>query len=57
MKDLEDVTFDELVEYNTQRIHSGLLEEGGKGLKSATYMAMDLTLRWRKAQDEKAKQS
>ena len=55
MKTIEDMTWDELVEYNAQMIHSGLLESGGKGLKSAVYMSMDLTCRWRKAQDKKDK--
>jgi len=47
-KPLTEMSFDELVEHNTQLIHSGLLESGGKGFKSGVYMSMDLTLRWKK---------
>ena len=30
-------TYDEMVTYVTQRVHLGLLEEGGKGLRSAIH--------------------
>ena len=44
MKELKDMSFDELAVANAQAIHSGLLEEGGKGLKSSTVYAMMVTL-------------
>lgn len=55
MKDLKDMSFDELASANAREIHSGLLEDGGKGLKASTVHAMMLTLQWGKLQPEKPK--
>jgi len=55
MKKIEDMNFDELVEHSSQLIHSGLLEEGGKCLKSAVYISLLNTIVWRRAMDEKEK--
>ncbi|MFC1453635.1 hypothetical protein ACFLQL_00460 [Verrucomicrobiota bacterium] len=33
-KTLEEMTFDEFVEYAATRVHSALLEGGGKSMKS-----------------------
>lgn len=45
MKMIEEMTWDELVEYNASLILLGVLETGGKGLKSAVHTAMDATVR------------
>ena len=51
-------TWDELVNFAAQEVHSRLLQEGGKGLKSGTWLAMDLALRWHQARrDEEAEAS
>jgi hypothetical protein len=47
MKELKDLTWDELVALNMQKIHLGLLRDGGKGMEEAVAVAMDTTLRWR----------
>jgi hypothetical protein len=52
IRSIEDMSFDELVDYNTQMIHSGLLEGGGRGLRTAVYMSMDVTIRWRREMDK-----
>lgn len=52
-KELKDHTFEELVDYFSQRTHSMLLEEGGKGLKSGVYLAMEQAIRWFEAQEKK----
>lgn len=56
MKRIEDMDWNELEDHLTQLIHAGLLEGGGKGLKSAVSFAMSLTLRWEEAQKEKSKE-
>lgn len=47
-KEVKDWTFQELLDYNTMKIHLGLLEEGSKGMKNAVFMAQQLTLQWNK---------
>jgi len=37
-KTLEEMTFDELVELASHRIHSALLEGGGKEMKSTIHL-------------------
>jgi hypothetical protein len=53
MKDLKDFTWEDLQTYCTWR----LMEEITKGtpLKSAVWSVIDLTLMWKRAQDEKTK--
>lgn len=46
MADLNKMTFEELVDYFALRVHSGLLERGGKGMKEELFMAMDNAIRW-----------
>jgi hypothetical protein len=55
---LEDMNFEELVEWQTQKIHSGLLEGGGHGLKNAVFTALDTAIAWNKhiEQDAGAKE-
>ena len=55
MKKLEDYTFEELRDEMAGRVMDGLLVSGGKGLKSELYLAMDMTLRWNGAVEEKLK--
>ncbi len=40
------VTFDELVEDVTRRVHLGLIEGGGKEMKSRIYMGMEQAIKW-----------
>lgn len=40
-------TFDELVEVATQRIHSALLEGGGREMKRAIHLWMGQAIIWR----------
>ncbi len=46
MKEIEDMTFNELVDEATRNIHSGLLENGGKGMKDCVYMWLANTAIW-----------
>ncbi len=46
MKDIKDMTFDELVDEATRKIHSGLLENGGKGMKDEVYSWLAKTADW-----------
>ena len=56
MKRIEDMTYEELVEYATMRIHSGLLEDGGKGMKSSVFIQLQNAITWRNAPERKKKQ-
>jgi|GEM_PF-6580468 len=47
---LGEMTFDELVEMTTHRIHSGLLEGGGRGMKSAVHMWLQQAILWSQEQ-------
>jgi len=49
-KQLEDMSFEELVDYVTMRIHLGLLEGGGKGMKSTVHMWLSQTIVWSQGQ-------
>jgi hypothetical protein len=49
-KKLEELTFDELVELATQRIHSALLEGGGKSMKTAVHMWLQQAMLWNEGQ-------
>jgi hypothetical protein len=49
-KTLEEMTFDELVELATLRIHSDLLEGGGKEMKRAIRLWMRQAILWSKGQ-------
>lgn len=51
----EDLTFDELVEEATRRIHSALLDGGGKEMKSKIFLYMSSAIQWSQAQDKKKK--
>jgi len=58
MKRIEDMTYEELVEYATMRIHSGLLEDGGKGMKSSVFIQLQNAIirncrTWRNAPERK----
>ena len=47
-----EMTFEKLVEFATQQIHLGLIEEGGKGMKSRVWLWMGQAIEWSKAQDK-----
>jgi hypothetical protein len=47
-KELKDWTFERLVDYFAGEALSALLTEGGKGLKSKVWMAMETAIRWNK---------
>ena len=51
-KTLTKTTFDELVEHHTNKAMTQLIEEGGKGLKSAVYHAMAMTIDWKSYQKQ-----
>ena len=57
MKDIKDMTFDELVDEATRKIHSGLLAEGGKGMRSEVYTWLDRAIRWREWRGEASKKT
>ena len=44
--ELEDMTFEELVDEAARSIHSRLLEGGSKEMKSAIYLWMSTAIRW-----------
>ncbi len=46
MKDLNDYTFDELVDKFTQEIHGALLKGGGEEMRKQVYMTLGLSIRW-----------
>ena len=50
---IEEMSFEELAEYHTQKIHSGLLENGGRGLKNAVFTALDSAITWNKSIEKK----
>jgi hypothetical protein len=54
-REIKDLTFQELVDKCSVDIHSGLLEGGGKGLKSSVWLALNMAVQWRMAQEELAK--
>lgn len=47
-------TFNDLVDEATQRIHMGLLEGGGREMKSRVHVSLDQAIRWY-IEQEKAK--
>ena len=49
----EPITYKELVEEETRKIHSALLEGGGKSMQAAVFWAMNAAIMWRHAEDEK----
>ncbi len=55
MKKLEDMTFEEVVDYAAQQIHFALLERGSKGFKSCLFLWMDQAIRWQEFQDRRKK--
>lgn len=48
----KDQTFDDLVRDATRRIHEGLLEHGGPGMRSAVHVSLDIAIRWYQEQEE-----
>jgi hypothetical protein len=55
MKKIEEMNFEELVDHLTMYIHTGLLENGGKGMKGSVTNGIMLAFRWRDAQIKKEK--
>ncbi len=53
-KKLSETDFDELVEHCSGKVLTGLLEEGGKGLRSAVYHAMAMAIDREKYLEEDA---
>jgi hypothetical protein len=51
MKNLEDLTFDELTDIAVQRIHLGLLEGGGNGLRGEVRLWLSQATVWTKHQE------
>ena len=45
-KRLEDMTFQELVEYATMQVHMALLEGGGKAMKASIHLWMGQAITW-----------
>jgi len=45
-KPIKTMTFDELVDMATRRIHSALLEGGGKEMKSEVYTMLSNAIIW-----------
>ncbi len=52
MKELHEITFEELVDEAACAIHSALLESGGKGLKGSIHCYLSTAIRWREAVDK-----
>lgn len=52
---LKDMSFEELVDYVTQRVHIGLLEGGSKRMRSEIHMWLGQTILWAEQQHEKEK--
>lgn len=50
-KKLEEMTFDELAELATHRIHSALLEGGGREMKRTVHLWMGQAIIWRRGQE------
>jgi len=48
----EPITFESLVEQAVLRIHSGLLTDGGKGLKTEVYTWMAKAILWSQQQNK-----
>ena len=42
----KNMSWDDLVDYATQRIHLGLLREGGPGLRAEVYLWMNTAIIW-----------
>ena len=57
MKNIEDMAFGELVEYETQQIHSDLLVGGGGKMREAVYHALVTAMNWNAAQVKKEKEA
>lgn len=55
--EIQDMTFEELGELATNRIHSALLEGGGKAMKFEVHVWLDLAIRWDKKRHEKQKKA
>jgi hypothetical protein len=47
---LEKMTFEELVAFSVQQIHLGLLEDGGKGLRTKVWLSLQTAIRWNELQ-------
>jgi hypothetical protein len=56
-KKLEDMTYNELVEYVSQQLHSALLEGGGKSLKAAVHLWLGQAIVWNEYQGYKEKKN
>jgi len=52
---LEDMTYEELVEHVTQRVHLALIEEGGKGMRRTIHLWLSQAILWSKAQENLGK--
>ena len=51
IKDIQEVTFDDLVNESAVRIHSALLEGGGREMKSALHQCMAKALEWKQSSE------
>tara|TARA_R110000824_G_scaffold139758_2_gene305140 strand:+ start:1690 stop:1845 length:156 start_codon:yes stop_codon:yes gene_type:complete len=49
-KPLKDMSYTELVDHATREIHSGLLKDGGTGLRDAVLLWLGQAVVWRDAQ-------
>jgi len=54
-KQIEDMTFEELVDRASREIHSALLEGGGRSMKASIHMWMSQAIYWDKIHSEKEK--
>lgn len=55
MKTLEQMTFDELVEYAGQQVVSSFWDNGKEGFKSALHLWMGQAIVWKETQSKKVK--
>ena len=54
---LEDMSYDELVEYVALQAHSALLTEGGRGLRNSIHLWLHQAIIWSADQKEKEKKA
>lgn len=52
MKELKELTYQELVQKCIEKAVEGFLESGLKGLKSSVEQVVDISLRWRRDTSE-----
>lgn len=51
-KPLEEMTYEELVDYSTQQIFGGLINGGTKEMHSRVYLWLSQAIQWRRMQDD-----